>query len=277
MGESCRIRYWHARRRCTSIPPAFGLMTYSARGFSNRCALARCDLAAVRATVHCLEPSPLDVEHPSMRRERTADSAPAVQYSAMVQRPGGVVHMPGEQSTSVSDPIRREWETCGLFVVGGGLNPSESLAVARHSAHGFAWGDGESGACSAAARHRQGERRCSLPSVQVGGHCASAAGGLHPGDLHGPRLACLAVRAVSVFRRGATPQSRTKFDASDVARCPSRLGGSASEEVLFQEKGNIGADGFGSEPVFILRSEQHGSNPIEQRGALKDCAYPDRR
>ena len=53
--------------------------------------------------------------------------------------------MLGEQSTSVSDAIQGEWETRGVYVAGGRLNPCESLAVARHSAHGFAWGNGGSG------------------------------------------------------------------------------------------------------------------------------------
>ena len=51
----------------------------------------------------------------------------------------------------------------------------------------------------------------------------------------------------------------------------------ASGEILFQEKGNIGADGFGSKPVCTLGSEQHGSNLIEQRRILKGRPYPDRR
>ena len=33
-----------------------------------------------------------------------------------------------------------------VYLAGGRLNPSESLAVARHSADGFGWGDGGSGA-----------------------------------------------------------------------------------------------------------------------------------
>ena len=64
------------------------------------------------------EPSRLDVDHPSIRRERTPNST-AVQYPAMVGQPAGVVHMLGEQSTSVSDAIQGEWETREVYVAGG--------------------------------------------------------------------------------------------------------------------------------------------------------------
>ena len=112
MGGSCRFRHRDAGRRRTSIPRAFSLMTESACESSTRCAPARCILASVRATMRRREPSRFDVEHPSTRRERTPDSA-AVKYPAMVRQPAeGVVHMLGEQSTSVSDRIQGEWETC---------------------------------------------------------------------------------------------------------------------------------------------------------------------
>ena len=68
----------------------------------------------------------------------------------MVRQPAGVVHMLGEQSASVCDGIQGEWETREVYVAGGRLNPMESLAVARHSAHGFGWGDGGSGAAQLA-------------------------------------------------------------------------------------------------------------------------------
>ena len=58
--------------------------------------------------------------------------------------------MPGEESTSVLDLIQGEWETREIYLASGRLNPSESLAVARHSAHGFGWGDGGSGAAQLA-------------------------------------------------------------------------------------------------------------------------------
>ena len=58
--------------------------------------------------------------------------------------------MPGEESTSVLDLIQGEWETREIYLAGGRLNPSESLAVARHSAHGFGWGDCGSGAAQLA-------------------------------------------------------------------------------------------------------------------------------
>ena len=44
--------------------------------------------------------------------------------------------------TSVFDVIQGHWRTREVFLAGGRLNPSESLAVARHSADGFGWGDG---------------------------------------------------------------------------------------------------------------------------------------
>ena len=88
MGESCRCCHRHARRRCTWIPPESGLMTEAACGSSTRCAPARCCLASVRSTLRRREPSRLDVDHRSMRRERTPDSA-AVQYLAMVRQPSG--------------------------------------------------------------------------------------------------------------------------------------------------------------------------------------------
>ena len=58
--------------------------------------------------------------------------------------------MLAEQFTSMSDDIQGEWETREVYVAGERLNPSESLAVARHSAHGFGWGDGGSGAAQLA-------------------------------------------------------------------------------------------------------------------------------
>ena len=84
-----------------------------------------------------------------MCRQRTPEFA-AVQYLAVVRQPAGVVQMLGEQSTSVSDRIQGEWETREVYVAGGRLNPMESLAVVRHSAHGFGWGDGGSGAAQLA-------------------------------------------------------------------------------------------------------------------------------
>ena len=67
-----------------------------------------------------------------------------------VTEPEGVAPMLGEQPTSVSDCIQGEWETREVYLAGGRLKPSESLAVARHSAHGFGWGDGGSGAAQLA-------------------------------------------------------------------------------------------------------------------------------
>ena len=58
--------------------------------------------------------------------------------------------MLGEQFTSVSDGIQGEWETREVYVASERLNRSDSLAVARHSAHGFGWGDGGSGAAELA-------------------------------------------------------------------------------------------------------------------------------
>ena len=49
-------------------------------------------------------------------------------------------------------PAHRDlyWETREVYVVGGRLNPSESLAVAGDSAYGFGWGDGGLGAAQLA-------------------------------------------------------------------------------------------------------------------------------
>ena len=52
--------------------------------------------------------------------------------------------------TSVFDVIQGHWRTREVFLAGGRLNPSESLAVARYSADGFGWGDGGSGAAQLA-------------------------------------------------------------------------------------------------------------------------------
>lgn len=101
----CRFRHAHGGRRYTSIPPAFGLMTESACGPSTRPAPARCSLASILATMRHREPSRLDVNHPSIRRERTLNSAEG-RYPAMVRQPAGVVYMLGKQSTSVSDAIQ---------------------------------------------------------------------------------------------------------------------------------------------------------------------------
>ena len=68
----------------------------------------------------------------------------------MVRQPAEVVDMLGEQSASVSDGIRGEWETREVYVAGTRLSPSESLSVARHSAQRFGWGDGGSGAAQLA-------------------------------------------------------------------------------------------------------------------------------
>ena len=50
-----------------------------------------------------------------------------------------------DELTSVFDVIQGHWQTREVYLAGGRLNPSESLAVARHSPSGFGWGDGGSG------------------------------------------------------------------------------------------------------------------------------------
>ena len=50
-----------------------------------------------------------------------------------------------DELTSVFDVIQGHWKTREVYLAGGRLNPSESLAVARHSPNGFGWGDGGSG------------------------------------------------------------------------------------------------------------------------------------
>ena len=51
----------------------------------------------------------------------------------------------GDELTSVFDVIQGQWQTREVDLAGGRLNPSESLAVARHSPDGCSWGDGGSG------------------------------------------------------------------------------------------------------------------------------------
>ena len=51
----------------------------------------------------------------------------------------------GDELTSVFDVIQGHWQTREVYLAGGRLNPSESLAVARHSPDGFSSGDGGSG------------------------------------------------------------------------------------------------------------------------------------
>ena len=58
--------------------------------------------------------------------------------------------MVGEQFMFVSGRIQGEWETREVYLAGGRHSPSESLTVARHSAHGFGWGDGGAGAAQVA-------------------------------------------------------------------------------------------------------------------------------
>ena len=73
----------------------------------------------------------------------------------------------GEESTSVLDLIQGEWETREIYLAGGRLNPSESLAVARHSAHGFGWGDGGSDAAQLALLLRATDRASAVAHYQA--------------------------------------------------------------------------------------------------------------
>ena len=50
-----------------------------------------------------------------------------------------------DELTSVFDVIQGHWQTHEVYLAGGRLNPSESLAVARHSPSGFGWGYDGSG------------------------------------------------------------------------------------------------------------------------------------
>ena len=50
-----------------------------------------------------------------------------------------------DELTSMFDVIQGHWPTREVYLVGGRLNPAESLAVARHSPNGFGWGYGGSG------------------------------------------------------------------------------------------------------------------------------------
>ena len=113
------------------------------------------------------------------------------------------------------DRIEGEWETREIYLAGGRLNPSESLAVARHSAHEFGCDTAGVGrrtdrARAVAARHRSGERRRSLPGVQVGGDCAPAADGLRVGARHGPRRERLSRQIDSVVPPRATMRRRAR-------------------------------------------------------------------
>ena len=45
-----------------------------------------------------------------------------------------------DELTSVFDVIEGHWQTREVYLAGGRLNPSESLAVARQSPSGFGWG-----------------------------------------------------------------------------------------------------------------------------------------
>lgn len=53
-----------------------------------------------------------------------------------------------------------------VYLAGGRLNPGESLAVAGHSAHGFGWGDGGSGAAQL-AQLRVCDRDCRYPGMDI--------------------------------------------------------------------------------------------------------------
>ena len=56
------------------------------------------------------------------------------------------------------------WASRAVILGGEPLSPTESLAVARHAADGFAWGDGGSGAAqlALAARGAGGRRRVTV-------------------------------------------------------------------------------------------------------------------
>lgn len=55
-----------------------------------------------------------------------------------------------DELTSMFDVIQGRRQTREVYLAGGRLNPSESLAVARHSPTGFGWGYGGSGAAQLA-------------------------------------------------------------------------------------------------------------------------------
>ena len=50
-----------------------------------------------------------------------------------------------DELTSMFDVVQGHWQTREVYLAGGRLNPTESLAVARHSPNGFGWGYGGSG------------------------------------------------------------------------------------------------------------------------------------
>ena len=50
-----------------------------------------------------------------------------------------------DELTPLFDVIQGHWQTREVYLASGRLNPTESLAVARHSPIGFGWGYGGSG------------------------------------------------------------------------------------------------------------------------------------
>ena len=93
-----------------------------------------------------------------------------------------------------------------VYVAGERLNLSVSLAVARHSALGFGWGDGVSGGTQLALLVRATDRTSAVAHYQAFKWevIRAPVSGLHLGGLHGPRLDCLALPAVNVHRPGET-------------------------------------------------------------------------
>ena len=109
-----------------------------------------------------------------------------------------MVHMLGEQSASVSDRIQGEWETRVIYLAGGRLSSGESLAGARHSAHGFGCGDGGSGVAHLA-----------LALLLRAIDRASAVALSRQGWLYRPRTCCRMMATPLAARRFHDPGARS--------------------------------------------------------------------
>ena len=105
-----------------------------------------------------------------------------------------------DELTSMFDVIQGRRQTREVYLAGGRLNPSESLAVARHSPTGFGWGYGlRSGTARTgdpAPGNRPRDRDGALPGVQVGGDREAAASGFLAASRQGARLARIESQAL---------------------------------------------------------------------------------
>ena len=99
-----------------------------------------------------------------------------------------------DELTSMFDVIQGHWQTREVYLAGGRLNPSESLAVARYLTDRVRLGkwrlrSGTARAGDPAPGNRPRDCDGALPSVQVGGDREVAASGLLAALGEGARLA----------------------------------------------------------------------------------------